>query len=245
MLIYFLDTPDRSRTTYVYPPSPDLPSSATNQSGVSRPVPLSRRLQQLTAELASLETEFSDPANPLLQKEREEDNVDPGELIKDLVVVRSRLDKMRKGHEGRARLIGTVVGDDRPEPEDEASDSDIEDSNNPETSKLRDLIDLDKRVEVLEMLIGSSNAALDEVILALHTGEFPPTHSCLDFTSPSTPITTDNTTQLSTHTSDTTPAHRFFIAPSKTSSIRFRQSICCTATPTSLVSVYFSHYAHP
>jgi len=171
-LFIFFNIPDRSRTTYVYPPSPDLPSSTTNKSDVSRPVPLSRRLQQLTIELASLETEFSDPANPLLQKEREEDNVDPGDLIKDLVVVRSRLDKIRKSHEGRARLIGTVLGDDRPEPEDEASDSDIEDSNHPETSKMGNLIDLDKRVEALEMLIGSSNAALDEVILTLMRTSF-------------------------------------------------------------------------
>lgn len=155
----------RSRTTYVYPSSPELPSSTTNQSDVSRPIPLSRRLQQLNIELTALETEFSDPSNPLLQKEREEDNIDPGELIKDLVVVRSRLDKFRKCHEGRARLIGTVLGDNRPEPkskEDQASDSEIEDSNNPEASKMRNLIDIDKRVAELEKLIGSSSATLDE-----------------------------------------------------------------------------------
>jgi len=173
-----------------------------------------------------LEAEFSDPANPLLQKEREEDNVDPGELIKDLVVVRSRLDKIRKGREGRARLIGTVLDGNRPEPEDEVSDSDIEDSNSPEASKMRNLIDLDKRVEVLEMLIGSSNAALDEVILNLHTkrasDKLTLTNPCLDFTSPSTTITINNTTQLSAGTPNTTPAHRFFISPSKASSIRSR-----------------------
>jgi len=168
LFIYFFDFPDRSRTTYVYPSSPELPSSTTNQSDVSRPIPLSRRLQQLNIELTALETEFSDPSNPLLQKEREEDNIDPGELIKDLVVVRSRLDKFRKCHEGRARLIGTVLGDNRPEPkskEDQASDSEIEDSNNPEASKMRNLIDIDKRVAELEKLIGSSSATLDEVML--------------------------------------------------------------------------------
>ena len=202
-------------------------------------------MQQLTIELASLETEFSDPANPLLQKEREEDNVDPGELIKDLVVVRSRLDKIRKGHEGRARLIGTVLGDDGPGPEDEVSDTDIEDLNNPETSKMRNLIDLDKRVEALEMLIGSSNAALDEVVLTLHTDNHSLTDPYIDFTSPSTTTAINNTAQLSARTPNPTTTHRFFIPPSKASSIRSRQSNCCSTTPTSPVSVYLSHHAYP
>ena len=202
-------------------------------------------MQQLTIELASLETEFSDPANPLLQKEREEDNVDPGELIKDLVVVRSKLDKIRKCHEGRARLIGTVLGDDGPEPEDEASDSDIEDLNNPETSKMRNLIDLDKRVEALEMLIGSSNVALDEVVLTLHTDKHSLTGPYLDFTSPSTTTTINNTAQRSARTPNSTATHRFFIPPSKASSIRSRQGIRCSTTSTTPVPVHLSHHAYP
>ncbi|KAF5351811.1 hypothetical protein D9756_007394 [Leucocoprinus leucothites] len=155
----------RSRTAYVYPPSPDSPSSPADQFGVPRPIPLSQRLRLLNAELTALETELSDPSNPLLQKEREEDNVDPGELIKDLVVVRGRLDKIRKGHEGRARLIGTIMDRDRERSdsgEDEESDSEDEDSTSPDTSRMRNLIDIDKRVGELEKAIGSSNAALDE-----------------------------------------------------------------------------------
>lgn len=114
-----------------------------------------------------METELSDPANPLLQKEREEDNVDPGELIKDLVVVRGRLDKLRKGHEGRARLIGTIMDKDKHESEsedDNESDSEEEESRNQNTSNMRNLIEIDKRVGELEKVIGSSNAALDEVM---------------------------------------------------------------------------------
>ncbi|KAJ3574645.1 hypothetical protein NP233_g1619 [Leucocoprinus birnbaumii] len=154
---------NRSRSTYVYPPSPD--SSPTDQSGAPRPIPLSQRLRLLNTELTALEIELSDPSNPLLQKEREEDNVDPGELIKDLVVVRGRLDKLRKGHEGRARLIGTVLEKERKEPEteeEEESESEDENSNDPEASKMRNLIDIDKRVGELEKIIGSSSAALDE-----------------------------------------------------------------------------------
>lgn len=128
---------------------------------------MSQRLRLLNVELTALETELSDPTNPLIQKEREEDNIDPGELIKDLVVVRGRLDKIRKGHEGRARLIGTILENDRHESDSEDeddSDSEDEESKNPETSKMRALIEIDKRVGELEKMIGSSNAALDEVI---------------------------------------------------------------------------------
>ncbi|KXN90198.1 putative dynactin subunit 2 [Leucoagaricus sp. SymC.cos] len=155
----------RSRTAYVYPSSPDSPSSPIDQSGTTRSIPLSQRLRLLNAELTALETELADPANPLLQKEREEDNVDPGELIKDLVVVRGRLDKIRKGHEGRARLIGTILekGRHASESEDETeSGSEGEDSKRWEASKMQSLIEIDERVGELEKLIGSSNAALDE-----------------------------------------------------------------------------------
>ncbi|KAF9451274.1 hypothetical protein P691DRAFT_724424 [Macrolepiota fuliginosa MF-IS2] len=154
----------RSRTTYVYPPSPDSPSSPIDASGTQRPVPLSHRLRALNVELSALENELADPANPLLQKEREEENVDPGELIKELVVVRGRLDKIRKGHEGRGRLIGVVLEKDRQESgsEEESEESEEEEEKDPEASKMRNLIEIDRRVGELEKRIGSSNAALDE-----------------------------------------------------------------------------------
>ncbi len=134
----------------------------------------------MNADLTALESELADPANPLLQKEREEENVDPGELIKELVVVRGRLDKIRKGHEGRARLIGVVLekgrqelrqerqqegddGDDDEESEEEGEEDEEEELKDPGVSNIRTLIDIDKRVEQLEKLVGSSNTALDEV----------------------------------------------------------------------------------
>lgn len=174
MLSHFAD---RFRTTYVYPPSPDSPSSPVDHSGAQRPVPLSHRLRALNAELTALENELADPANPLLQKEREEENVDPGELIKELVVVRGRLDKIRKGHEGRGRLIGVVLEKDRQESdlgEEETDESEEEeDTKGPEASKMRNLIEIDKRVGELEKLIGSSNAALDEVCSTAHISRSP------------------------------------------------------------------------
>jgi nuclear migration protein JNM1 len=130
---------------------------------------LSHRLRALNTELIALEAELADPANPLLQKEREEGNVDPGELIKELFDVRGRLEKIRKGHEGRGRLIGAVLGNDVREPSlarEEEVQGELEEARKGlEASKTRNLIELDKRVGGLEKLIGSSSAALDEVNL--------------------------------------------------------------------------------
>jgi hypothetical protein len=179
-------------------------------------------LRLLNAELTSLETELADPSNPLLQKEREEDNVDPGELIKDLVVVRGRLDKIRKKHEGRARLIGTVLANDRQESESEDENEDPEDDlNTPEASKMRNLIDIDKRVGELEKLIGSSNATLDEVkCMNIRRYKFTDFVSSKGLAPSATSIAFDHASQLSTRSPHTTSAHRLYFSPSEASLIR-------------------------
>ncbi|KAJ7733110.1 Dynamitin-domain-containing protein [Mycena olivaceomarginata] len=125
---------DRPRTHYAYPPSP------------TDPLPNRARLRMLQAEVLALETELADPANPLLFKEREEDSVDPGELIRGLVDVRGKLDKIRQGREGRGRLVGVILG------QDDDKGPEIK----PPTSAM------DRRVGELEKLVGSSTAALDE-----------------------------------------------------------------------------------
>jgi nuclear migration protein JNM1 len=167
-IIYFTD---RLKTYYAYPPSPTSPLGDLPGSGSSRPVPLSHRLRALQAELSSLEHEISDPANPLLQKEREEENVDPGELIRGLVDVRGRLDKIRKRKEGRGKLVGVVlekdtkVSDEEVEEDEKREEGDSKDSEI--DSKMRTLVEMDKRVGELEKIIGSSNTALDEVSFCL------------------------------------------------------------------------------
>lgn len=158
---------DRSRPHYAYPPSPDSPTSPTTH----RPVPLSHRLRTLQSELAALETELADPSNPLLAKEREEDNVDPGELIRGLVDVRGRLEKISKGKEGRGRLVSVVMGNgDIDVKEGEKRNHDdgqkgIEGKNNEkkDAPDVRGVVEIDRRVGELEKLVGSSSTALDEV----------------------------------------------------------------------------------
>ncbi|KAJ6565719.1 Dynamitin-domain-containing protein [Mycena sp. CBHHK59/15] len=152
---------DRPRTHYAYPPSPTDPSSPIELS-TSRPMPLSQRLRALQAEVTSLETELSDPANPLLYKEREEDSVDPGELIRGLVDVRGRLEKIRKGKEGRGRLVGVILGQDgerEPDPKHHKSSATTDEPGKP---NVRSIVEMDRRVGELEKLVGSSTAALDE-----------------------------------------------------------------------------------
>ncbi|KAF8210089.1 Dynamitin-domain-containing protein [Mycena galopus ATCC 62051] len=155
---------DRPRTHYAYPPSPTDPTSPIEPS-TSRPVPLSQRLRALQAEVMALETELADPANPLLFKEREEDTVDPGELIRGLVDVRGKLDKIRQGREGRGRLVGVILGqdDEKDQPDTKPAKSAVpsaaDDGGKP---NVRSIVEMDRRVGELEKLVGSSTAALDE-----------------------------------------------------------------------------------
>ena len=125
-------------------------------------------MRSLQAELSALEYELADPSNPLIQREREEENVDPGELIRGLVDVRTRLDKIRKVKEGRARLVGAVLeGDSHPKDQgnkklEEDKATDIDDKLNL-NSEMQTMVNIDRRVRELETIIGSSNMSLDEV----------------------------------------------------------------------------------
>lgn len=141
---------------------------------MSKPVPLSHRLRALQAELVALEAELADPSNPQLHKERVEDHVDPGELIRGLVDVRGRLEKISKGKEGRGKLVSAILGDAgssegalgvdggiiEGKKATDVKDKTKEKGNVP---NVRSMAEMDKRVGELETLVGSSNAALDEV----------------------------------------------------------------------------------
>jgi nuclear migration protein JNM1 len=131
-------------------------------------------LRALQSELAALETELADPSNPLLQKEREENHVDPGELIRGLVDVRGRLDKIRRGKEGRGRLVEVVTGtvvDGMSENEPGSERRELGESRRPgkerkdALSDVASIAEMDRRVGELEKLVGSSGVALDEVFL--------------------------------------------------------------------------------
>jgi nuclear migration protein JNM1 len=125
----------------------------------------------LQSELASLETELADPANPLLAREREESHVDPGDLLKGLVDVKARLGKFSAGQQGRVRLVQGVLQDPPPvvhstetAPENNGGDENMEakeSSKSLETAK--SVADMDRRIGEIEKLVGSASTSLDEV----------------------------------------------------------------------------------
>jgi nuclear migration protein JNM1 len=102
--------------------------------------------------------------------------VDPGELIRGLVDVRGRLEKISKGKEGRGRLVGVVMGNGDIEVlkdgkkvdgiQNERADGkkDLEKAKIPD---VRSVVEMDRRVGELEKLVGSSSTALDEVCILI------------------------------------------------------------------------------
>lgn len=133
---------------------------------------LSQRLRLLQAEVTALETELSDPSNPLYNKERELESgaVDPGDLIRGMVDVKGRLGKISKAKEGRGKLVSVVLGEEghvhatsAPDVE-KSKEEEKEKAPQPEkVSDVREIADMDRRVGELEKIVGSSNTALDEV----------------------------------------------------------------------------------
>ncbi|RPD73815.1 hypothetical protein L226DRAFT_572070 [Lentinus tigrinus ALCF2SS1-7] len=186
----------RPKVQYVYPPSPTSnepsgPPSPTQGSGPGfGSLPLSQRLRLLQAEVASLEVELSDPTNPLLRKEKEAGHAgDPGELIRGMVDVKRRIEKISRAREGRGRLVSVMLGESdaeeddivkvaeptpntKPKPgkkdaeegkEGEAKRPELVLPAKPRTPEVRDIAEMDRRVGELEKLVGSSSTALDEL----------------------------------------------------------------------------------
>lgn len=164
----------RPRIQYVYPPSPTSSDGSPPSTPAATPaMPLSQRLRLLQVELAALEVELADPSNPLLQKEREGGH-DPGELIRGMVDVKSRLEKISKVKEGKGRLVSVVLGEDGPKMAERANagkaapkdkPSAREDTTAGEKARspdVRDIVEMDRRVGDLEKIVGSSSTALDE-----------------------------------------------------------------------------------
>ena len=100
--------------------------------------------------------------------------MDPGELIRGLVDVKSRLEKINKGKEGRGRLVNVVLGNGEVSQKAVKTQNDDEEgerlSDKRDSSDVRSIVEMDRRVAELEKLVGSSTAALDEVSTAMNLG---------------------------------------------------------------------------
>jgi nuclear migration protein JNM1 len=104
--------------------------------------------------------------------------VDPGELIRGLVDVRGRLEKISKGKEGRGRLVNVVLGNGGIEVQEDGkkwsdgvqkeegggkSGDGRRDQGKGKAPDVRSVVEMDRRVGELEKLVGSSSTTLDEV----------------------------------------------------------------------------------
>lgn len=82
--------------------------------------------------------------------------------------MRTRLNKIRKVKEGRARLVGAVLEggsfakDQGNKKLEDDKTTDIDDKLNL-NSEMHTMVTIDRRVRELETVIGSSNMSLDEV----------------------------------------------------------------------------------
>jgi nuclear migration protein JNM1 len=151
---------DRIRALFAYPPSP---TSSTFSGLPTRRVPLSQRFRTLQAEISALELELADPTDYQLHRETEAGEVDPGEMLRGIAEVRSRLERVRHGREGRGRLVNLLALNSsdpvtlQPRPEERKDTSARADLEQSPTN-----VEIDRRVGVLEKIIGSSRIALDE-----------------------------------------------------------------------------------
>lgn len=153
----------RDRSLYKYP------STRSESPSPSHPPSLAVRLRLLQAEIASLETELSDPSNSTVQTE--EGHVDPGELIQSLVDVKSRLEKFNTKQDGRSKLVKEVLKEEPAKDEDkegEVNDSARKEGDDEAKSKseVQDLAAIDRRLGEIEKLVGSASTSIDEVRLS-------------------------------------------------------------------------------
>lgn len=106
---------------------------------------------------------MSDPTNPLLVHDQDS-GIDPGELLRGLVDVRGRLERINDIKTGRGKLVNAVIDGGRPGLPDAAPVDSTSVGNRTESQvNPQDLAELDERVGELESVVGSSSTSLDEV----------------------------------------------------------------------------------
>lgn len=104
-------------------------------------------------------------------------HVEPGELIKEVVDVKARLErigKLKDGKAGREKLVNAVLqgvgersGSAPEQTNDSSKDKAEKDEKDEEGSKppleVRDIAEIDRRLGELERAVGSASTAADEV----------------------------------------------------------------------------------
>lgn len=153
----------------IYSTSPDQsPSRSPSPSGSSRKLPAQIRLQRLKAELEQLELDLGQAGGA-------DSSIDPGAMMHGLSELRGRLNNLGTGESKSAshKLLSKVVTPAKSSstPADSVAGNGITNgvksadvSNEATASTGSDILSsLDQRLGELELLIGASNATLDEV----------------------------------------------------------------------------------
>ncbi|KAL1743072.1 Dynamitin-domain-containing protein [Schizophyllum fasciatum] len=150
---------ERFRSRYTYPPSPSR--SRSRSPSKERPLPISKRLLNIQAELESIEAEVNESAK---EKIETEENIDPGELIRGLTDVRRRLGQIKKDKEGRGRLVEMITSEEAEKEKQQVQEADAKEKakKTDEKVEVRSVVEIDKRVGELEKLVGAATTVLDE-----------------------------------------------------------------------------------
>ena len=122
-----------------------------------------------------MESELADPAS--LQDDQTDVPVDPAELIRGLVDVKSRLEKISHARNKRMRLVQGVMqdGENKVEEKDAKKDGAVEEKpeDGQEKGPARDAAEIDRRVGELEKVVGSASTSLDEVSISFPSADPP------------------------------------------------------------------------
>jgi len=136
---------------------------------------------------------------------------DPGVLMKGLLDVRSRLEKVTKTKEGRGKLVERIIKAD-----EEVSRQEIPPTDSKPAlvdHEVPDLSVIDKRLGQLESLVGASGTTLDEVCKFIQPASVY-RREPLVLTAPSATPSSRHSPQQSIDVTDTTTTHRLDLSPS-------------------------------
>ena len=161
----------RARIHYTYPSSPTSSGSERDSPArhwtSSQKLSFSQRLQVIKREVEALEQEIHAQDE---SQEAHEAQTNPAELIRELVDVKARLNKVGTAavkDSGRSKLVNAVLTDGVGELEVKTEPKEVVAEEKKVEVKEGDMItftaEIDRRLGALEKAIGSSTTTLDEV----------------------------------------------------------------------------------
>ena len=163
--------------------------------------------------------------------ERAHGHVDAGELIKEVVDVKARLEKINKLKEtrtGREKLVSAVIqgvgertSTGTPQEEHPAPEKEVKDEGGSIKMEVKDIAEMDRRLGELERAVGSTTTAADEVYLyRLREYQHADDDYLVDAASTAA-VTAADKAQHSAYITRSTSAYRQYFPPSQAPTLRF------------------------